>query len=255
MSKFVVKLHNLANSSNAPIGFRHSIPEAKSPTMLLVARLFGAKLSEAKIIADSNANAGLIWDEGLSNKIVGQMVKALRDIPLGVYVRGTGEQKMDELVSLGCDFVVLDISIPASVLQKEDVGKFLMMKPSLDQGLARAINSLAIDGVFISGESEDSIVAVEHLLVCRRFVEILEKPVIMVLPSFITKAELAALRETGVVGLVAGSRQSSETLRELGAMINELPEKPEGRRAKADVKLPQYGGSVSGEEDEEQEEI
>jgi hypothetical protein len=255
MSKFVDKLQNLARSSTTPIGFRHSTSEVKSPAMLLVARLFGTKLGEANIITDTNANAGLIWDEGLSDKIIGQMVRALKDIPLGVFVRDVSEEKIDELVSMGCDFVVFDISIPASILQKEGMGKFLMIEPSFDQGFVRAINNLDIDGVFISRRDEDSFIAVERLLVCRRFVEIIEKPVILDAPASITKAELAALRETGIVGLVASSGQSIETLRELGTMINELPEKTESRRAKADVKLPQYGGSVSGEEDEEQEEI
>jgi len=255
MSKFVDKLQNLAKSSTTPIGFRHSTNEVKSVAMLLVARLSGTKSGEAKIIADANANAGLIWEEGSSNKIIGQMVKSLEDIPLGVFVRDVSEEKIDELVSVGCDFVVFDISTPASVLQKEDVGKFLMIEPSLDQGIVRAINSLDVDGVFINSGGEDSVIAMKHLLVCRRFVEILEKPVIMVLPPLVTKDVLTVLWQAGISGLVASSRQSAKTLRELGAMMNELPEKTRSRRTKADVKLPHYGVSVSGDEDVEQEEI
>jgi hypothetical protein len=109
--------------------------------------------------------------------------------------------------------------------------------------------------VFISSKSDDAFIDVEHLLVCRRFVEIIEKPVIVALPALVTKTELTVLRQTGIVGLVASSKRSAETLRELGKMINELPGKTKSRPAKADVKLPHYGGSVSGEEDEEQEEI
>jgi len=254
MSKFVDKLQSLSKSSTTPIGFRHSVSELKSPAILLVAGLSGTKIDEAKMVADANANAGLIWDEGTSTKIVGQMVKALDDIPLGIFVKGVREEKIDELVSLGCDFVVFDINIPALILQKEKVGKFLMIEPSLDQGFVRAINSLDIDGVFISSGSEDSFVTVEHLLVCRRFVEILEKPVIMTLPSLITKAELTTLWQAGVIGLMTNSRQSVETLGKLERMISELPGKTRSRRAKADVKLPHYSGSVAGEEDEEQEE-
>jgi hypothetical protein len=165
------------------------------------------------------------------------------------------KEKINGLVSLGCDFVVFDIKIPAAVLHKEKVGKFLTIEPSLDQGFVRAINSLEVDGVFISSRGEDSFVAVEHLLVCRRFVELLEKPVIMDLPSLVTKAELTSLWQAGVDGVVAPPMQSVETLAELKKMIGELPRGGRGRRAKADVKLPQYGGVVAGEEDEEQEEI
>jgi len=255
MSKFVGKLQSLSKSSTTPIGFHPSISKLKSPAMLLIAGLSGTQVKEAKIVADVNTDAGLILSEGISAKIVKQMVEAMGDVPLGVFVKGMSEEKINELVSLGCDFVVFDIRIPAAVLHKDKVGKFLMIEPSLDQGFARAINSLKVDGVFISIRDGDSFVAVEHLLVCRRFVELLEKPVIMSLPTLVTKAELTSLWQAGVDGIVAPSTQSVETLTELKKMIGDLPRGGRGRRAKADVKLPHYGGLVAGEEDEEQEEI
>jgi len=255
MSKFVDKLQSLSKSSTTPIGFHPSVSELKSPIMLLIAGMSGTKVNEAKIVADVNADAGLILDEGPSAMVVKQMVAAVGDIPLGVFVKGMSEEKINELASLGCDFVVFDIRIPAAVLHKEEVDKFLMIEPSLDQGFARAINSLEVDGVFISSRGEDSFVAVEHLLVCRRFVELLEKPVIMALPSLVTKAELSSLWQVGVAGVVAPPMQSVEALTELKKMIGDLPGGARDRRAKADVKLPQYSGFVTEEEDEEQEEI
>jgi len=251
----VDKLQSLSKSSTTPIGFHPSTSESKSPAMLLIAGLSGTKVTEAKIMADVNADAGLILGEGPSARIVKQMLEAVGDVPLGVFVKGMGKEKIDELANLGCDFVVFDIRIPAAVLHKEEVGKFLMIEPSLDQGFVRAINSFEVDGVFISSRGEDSFVAVEHLLVCRRFVELLEKPVIMALPSLVTKAELTSLWQAGVDGVVAPPMQSVETLAELKKMIGELPRGARGRRAKAGVILPQYGGVVAGEEDEEQEEI
>jgi hypothetical protein len=145
--------------------------------------------------------------------------------------------------------------IPAAVLHKEGLGKFLMIEPSLDQGLVRAINSLEVDGVLISSRGGDSFVAVEHLLVCRRFVELLEKQVIMALPPLVAKAELTSLWQAGVDGVVAPLTQSVEALAEIKKMISDLPRGARGRRAKAGVVLPHYGGGVAGEEDEEQEEI
>jgi hypothetical protein len=255
MSKFVDKLQSLSKSSTTPIGFHPSASESKSPAMLLIAGLSGAQVKEAKIVADVNADAGLILSEGSSPKIVRQIVEAMGDVPLGVFVKGMSEEKIDEFASLGCDFLVFDIKAAAAVLHKEEIGKFLMIEPSLDQGFVRTINSLEVDGVFISSRGENSFVAVEHLLVCRRFVELLEKPVIIALPSLVAKAELTGLWQAGVDGVVAPPAQSVETLTELKKMIGELPRGARGRRAKADVKLPHYGGLVAGEEDEEQEEI
>jgi len=255
MSKFVDKLQSLSKSLTTPIGFHPSVSELKRPAMLLIAGLSGTQVKEAKIVADVNADAGLILSEGASAKVVKQMVEAVGNVPLGVFVKGVSEEKINELTSVGCDFLVFDIRIPAAVLHKEGVGKFLMIEPSLDQGLVRAINSLEVDGVLISSRGGDSFVAVEHLLVCRRFVDLLEKTVIMVLPSLVTKAELTSLWQAGVDGVVAPSTQSVETLTELKKMISDLPRGARGRRAKAGVILPHYGGEVAGEEDEEQEEI
>jgi hypothetical protein len=254
MSKFVDKLQSLSKSSTTPIGFHPSVSELKSPAMLLIAGLSGTKVKEAKIVADVNADAGLILNEGPSARIVKQMIEAVGDIPLGVFVKGMNEEKINEITSLGCDFLVFDIKTATTVLYKEEIGKILMIEPSLDQGFVRAINSLEVDGVFIS-RGGDSFVAVEHLLVCRRFVELLEKPVIMTLPSSVTKAELTSLWQAGVDGIVAPPTQPVEALAELKKMIGDLPRGARGRRAKADVKLPQHGGLVASEEDEEQEEI
>jgi hypothetical protein len=256
MSKFADKLQRLSKSSTTPIGFHPPVSALKSPAMLLIAELPGTHVSEAKIVTDVNADAGLILSEDPGAKVVKQMVEAAGDIPLGIFVKGVNKEKINELSSLGCDFMVFDIRIPAAILHEEEVGKFLMIEPSLDQGFARAINRLEVDGVFISSRGEDSFVAVEDLLVCRRFVELLEKPVIMTLPTLVTKAELNSLWQVGVDGVVAPSTQSVEALIELKKMIGDLPRGVRGRRAKADVKLPHYGGFVTGEEeDEEQEEI
>jgi len=255
MSKFVDKLQSLSKSSTTPIGFHPSVSALKSPAMLLIAGLSGTQVKEAKIVADVNADAGLILDEGPSPRIVKQMVEAMGNIPLGVFVKGVSEEKINKLMSLGGDFMVFDIKAAAAVLHKEEIGKFLMIEPSLDQGFVRAINSLEVDGVFINGRDGDPFVAVEHLLICQRFVELLEKPVIMALPSLVTKAELTSLWQAGVDGIVAPPAQSVETLAELKKMIGGLPGGARGRRAKADVKLPQYGGVVAEEEEEEQEEI
>jgi hypothetical protein len=253
LSKFVDKLQSLSKSSASPIGF-HPSAEWKGSVLLLVAGLSGEKVEEAKVVADVNADAGLILNESSRVKIVRQMIEAAGDIPLGVFVRDVSHEKIDELVGSGCDFVVFDIKAAAAVLHKEGVGKILMIEPSLDQGFVRAINSLDVDGVLVSDEGEDSFVAVEHLLVYRRFVELLEKPVMITLPSLVTSAELGNLWQAGVDAIVVPPAQSVEALAELKKMIEGLPRGTRGRRGKVGVMLPHYGGGVAMEEDEEQEE-
>jgi hypothetical protein len=83
----------------------------------------------------------------------------------------------------------------------------------------------------------------------------LEKPVMLTLPSSVTMAEVTSLWQAGVDGVVALPTQSVGALTELKTMIGGLPRGARGRRAKAGVMLPHYGGVVATEEDEEEEEI
>jgi hypothetical protein len=221
--------------------------------MLLIVGLARTQVKEARIVAEVNADAGLVLSGDTSGEVVKQMVEAVGSVPLGVFVKSMSEGKMNELESKGCDFVVFDIQIPAAVLQKGRMGKFLMIEPSLEQGLVGAINSLEVDGVFISSKSGDSFVAVEHLLFCRRLVELLEKPVVMALPPSVTKTELTSLWQAGIDGVVISSTQPVATLTELKKMIGDLPRGARGRCARAGVVLPHYGGSLVGEQDEELE--
>jgi hypothetical protein len=252
MSKFAEELRDLSKSSAAPIGFRSSVSETKGPTMLLVLELPGTQPKEGKALAEVKADAGLILGDVPGAKVFKQMVEGAGDIPVGAVIKREGGRGIDDLVSEGCDFVVFDIGMGAAVLDKEAVGKFVMIERSLDQGLVRAINDLEVDGVLVAGR--DSFLAVEHLLVYRRFVELLEKPVIMSLPPTITKAELRALWEIGVDGAVASSTYSAEALVDLKKMISDLPGTKRGRRGKGGVVLPRYSVGVAGEEEGEEEE-
>jgi hypothetical protein len=222
--------------------------------MLLVAGLSGAQAKEMKIAADAKADAGLVLREGLSNKSIKHLIEAAGDVPLGASVKGMSEDETNELVSLGCDFLVFDIKAPSAVVRNEEAGRILMIEPSLDLGLARAINGLGVDGVLLNVGGGSPFVTVEHLLVCRRFVDLLETPVMMALPALVTMAELTGIWQAGVDGVVAPPSPAAEALPELRAMIGDLPKGARGRRARVDVRLPHYGGGGADEEDEEAEE-
>ena len=252
MSKLADRLRSLSESSGAPIGFHPAAYETSSPSMLFIVGLSGTQIKEATIVPDLAADAGLIVSEGTDTRTVKQVVEAADDAPIGVLVQGVREKELDELVSLGCDFVVFDIGEAAVILTKKGIGKFLMIEPSLDQGLVRAINSFEVDGVLIGGW--DSVITVERLLVSRRFVELLEKPVIMKLPSVVTKEELANLWQGGVDAVVSASTQSTEALAELRKMLTGLPKRTRNTRPASGVVLPGYGRDMVGEEDEQEEE-
>ena len=252
MSKLVDKLQRLSKSSIPPLGFRPAAEEAKSSPMLLIARLAGVDAKEAETLAGASVDAGLILNEDVTTENVNQMVKAVGDIPLGVFLKGDS-QGVSELIGAGCDFLVFDAKTAVKVLQGEKTGKFLMIEPSMDQGFVRAIDGLDIEAVFINLSGE-SFITVEHLLICQRFSELLDKPLIVILPSLIEREELSSLRQAGVKGIVIPLGQSPEVLAELRKMMENLPREVKRRRTKPGAVLPHYGGDLAAEEEEEEEE-
>ena len=254
MSKFVERLQSFSKSSGGSIGFQRAALEAKTPTMLLIAALSGEQTGEAETAAGIQADAALIVGQVPASDSLKQMVAAAGDVPLGILLKGANEERASEIAGSGCDFVVFDTKTAAAVLQKQEIGKLLMLEPSLDQGLIRAINNLEIDGVLISAGEGDHPVSVEQLLIARRFVELLEKPVVLMLSSSVTQATLAGLAQAGVEGIVAPPVQSAGALTELKKAVDSLPRPARGRRATAGVRLPHYGGVPATDDDAEEDE-
>ena len=252
MSKFVDKLQHLSNTSISPIGFRSPVSESKTPGMLLLATLSPLDAKEAEIIAKSNIDGGLIMSQELGAEVVKKIVKAVGKVPLGVLIKDANEEKVDELARSGCDFVVFLTRMPAAILHRKEIGKFLMVEPSLDSGLVKTVNSLDIDGVFLNC-GEGSFVTVEHLLLCQRFRELLDKPLIVILPSLVNGDVLRNLWEAEVDGVVIPAEQPEEVFVELRRQINDLPKEAKHGRAKASAILPSYGGGMPVEEEEEEE--
>jgi hypothetical protein len=251
MSKLIDKLQNVSKSS-MPIGFHAAISKSTSPPMLLIAGLSGTDAEEVKIVAASDVDAGLILNQNLRIENVERMVKAMGGIPLGVFIKDINKEEAAELPSLGCDFVVFDVKTSVVALQEKEIGKILLVEPSLDQGLVRAIDSFDVDGMLIN-RGEESFITVEYLLVCRRFSALLDKPLVAALPPSVTGAELGNLWKCGISGIVVPSTQPAKAFAELRKIINNLSGETKRPRSKASVVLPQYG--IAAEREEEEEEI
>jgi len=255
MSKFVDKLNNLSRISVAPIGFHAVKGKQEGSPMLIVADLTGMDIGSIGSIAGGDVDAGLIWEQGLGVGNIKRMIKAMEGIPFGMVIKEENKERISKIAILGCDFIVFDMKVSAEALRGEGVGKFLMVEPSLDLGLVRAINVINIDGVFIN-TTEESFITVEHLLVCQRFSELLNKPLIINLPSLISEAELGNLWKAGVDGVVVPPAQTMEAVAKLRGMIDNLPKGVNRKRGRlVDVALPYYTGDIAvGEEEEEEEE-
>ncbi len=250
MSKFVDKLQRVYHGSASPIGFRKSAADAGSRALLLVANLTGASVKEAKALVAAGIDAGIASSKTADAIAFGRLATAVGDIPLGLSLETANRQEIERFVGSGCDFVVFGLKTPLEVVRKEEIGKILRVEPSLDQGLVRAIDKLPfpVDGVLVAGE--ESSVTVERLLICQRFAELVDRPLLVTLDSSASGGELSSLCEAGVNGLLLPEGFPAEALVELRKTVADLPRVPK-RKAKRAALLPQLGGEPETEVEEE----
>ena len=160
------------------------------------------------------------------------------------------------MVKAGCDFVVFPAAnTPLAILQDDEVGKILQVEVSLSEGLLRAVDELPVDGVLIAGEQEsDYFLTWHHLMIFQRFADLLTKPLLVGVPSYVAATDIQALWEAGVDGVVVEVEvdQPAGRLNELRQVINELTFPPR-KRAKAEALLPYIGGKTGVETEEEEE--
>ena len=250
MSKFADKLQRVYRGSTPSIGFRRSAG-AENPPLLIVAKLSKASVKEAKAMAVADIDAGIISSESVDVESLGKLATAMGDIPLGLFLEGASQEEIAEFADSGCDFVVFGLKTPLKAVKKEGIGKILQIEPSLDYGLARAINELElpVDSVLVTFEEPS--LTIERLLICQRFAELLDKPLLVALGLSVSSGELSSLYEAGVNGLVLPAGLPAGLLAELRKTIDSLPKRVK-RKTKGVAVLPQVAGELETEVEEEE---
>ena len=235
------------------MGFRKPGADADSSALLLVANLARTNLRDAKAMAGAGIDAAIVSTEGIDVAGFGKLASAMGDIPLGLSVESASLDEIDAYVASGCDFVVLGLKTPLEAVRKEGVGRILRIDGSLDQGLVRAINDLplAVDGVLLAGE--ECSVTIERLLICQRFAELVDRPLLVTVDLSAGSGELGSLSEAGVNGLVLPGGVPAKEFAKVKGAIGALP-RVSGRKAKRAALVPRLGGGPEFEMEEEEEE-
>jgi hypothetical protein len=211
----------------------------------------------------AGADAGLLRISKPTSgaKNLQKISQAVSDIPWGGWLTG-GLGEIKQLTRAGCDFVVFPAgSTPLAMLQNDEVGRILEVEASLSEGLLRAVNELPVDAVLIAGEQKEGhTLTWQHLMLFRRFADLLTKPLLVSIPSNVTADELQALWEAGVKGMVIEVTvgQPQDRLKELRQVIDKLTFPSPRKREKTEPLVPRIGmepgGAIAEEEDEEEEE-
>ena len=251
MSKLVDKLLPLSRLS-PQMGFHPGDAGSAPPSMLLIAGLRGRDAAEARALAESNIDAGLILEPAEAAQIK-QIAQAMGSLPLGVFLRGESSPGAAEIADSGGDFIVFDTRMPVKTLEAKGLGKLLAVEPSLESSIIGGISELEVDGVLMV--NKQPVITIEHLLFCRRVIASTAKPLLMAVASPLTKEDINSLWEAGVEGIVTPPGQPPRQLSPLREMIAALPRHRKRRRGEAGVALPHYGVPAEQEEEEEEEEI
>ena len=262
MSKFIDKLTRLSRAEPQPIGFRTKQPTAPSPKIQLLACLAQEDVKDmADYVAGADAVLLCISKPGTGVKSLPKISRAFASIPWGVRLQDSNRKAIEPLLKAGCDFIVFPAaSTPLAVLQNEEVGKILQVPASLNEGLLRAANELPVNAVLISDEEKGpDFLTWQHLMLFKRFANLLSRPALVPVPSNVTTDELKALWEAGVTGVVmeVTAGQSPERFKELRQAIDKLTFPSPHRREKIEPLLPRASREtnvVTTEEDEDEEE-
>ena len=258
MSKFVDRLNRLSRGETQAIGFTARQAASPQPKIQLIARL-AAESAESLTGHIAGADAVLLSISKLATgaETLQKLSQSLPDIILGVWLKGSNNGDMKQLTKSGCDFVVFSAADTPLTTMKNDkeTGKILEVDASTSEGLLRTANELPVDAVIIAGEEKGiQVLTWQHLMLFKRFADLLTKPLMVPVPSQVTAGELEALWEAGVTAVVIEieAKQSENRLVKLRQEIDKI-EFSSRRSKRADALVPrtsQPSGRRAAEEDE-----
>ncbi len=237
------------------MGFRVSRPVEVISPMLIIGRTM-LKTTTTTVKTNSGADAVLVCKDKseLTALSAQKMAKAFGDIPWGVYLEES-DDTASVLGEAGCDFVIFSPTSRITDLPQDDkTGKIVQVDSSMDDGLLRAINDLPADAVLVADALEGTeTLTIHQLMIYQHLANFIVKPLIVPVKADISEAELKALQDAEIDGVMA--ELDGDSLKELRENINKLPARSARKRSKAGVLLPRttLETSIKAPPDEEEE--
>ena len=141
----------------------------------------------------------------------------------GVGPGALSNEDVESLVSAGCDFFVIDPeTAPAAIVSQPDVDTLVTLNEPADRETAAALRGLGVNGSLSRPPADLSEIGYRDLVAIRRMGASVGGATLVECPRNISTADLTALRDAGVDGVVVPLSES-ERVSELAAKIRELP--------------------------------
>ena len=225
MSRLIDMLDRTQSVSEA-IGFGASRRRAASPSIALIGRTTSGELADNPGLAEHAADAALVALDASDAAAVARVGAALKGTLWGARVGSVSAADAKVLRDAGCDFIVFDAEdTEAAVLNDREIGKILAHDPDapdFDEEVVKAIRTLDIDGGLLTPPDGLLPLTVQRLLEIQAARAPVGRRTILTAPSELGAAEIEALRNAGVMGLVASLVQGDD-LRRMRDDIAGLP--------------------------------
>jgi hypothetical protein len=259
MSRLIDKLTRLRQTEPQPMGFMTGRTSSQKLKMQLIAYLTGGTTD--KLSAGLDAADGVIIEVAKSDDLeaLEKVCQAKKEIPGGARLTASNSGTLEKALNAACDFVVFPASIPLNIVQKDKIGRIMELDDSLSEGLLRTANDLPIDAVLISGAEKENNLTFNRLMLFQRFVNMVNKPILVSISDSLSEVDLQAICDTGVSGVVIelAEEKSLDKFAEMRKTIEKLA--PPASRKKERMRpilprlQPEPEKPEEGEEEEEDE--
>lgn len=254
MSRFTDKLREVADGGGQqPLGFARPNRD-RTPNMLAIAALATAKADIVSAAVDAGADILIL--PGQDAKALDSLPDSVKNVPWGVSIESPAEGTIQTLKDKGCDFLVFPLAgTPLSVLRDEDLGKVLIIEPTIEERTARAVRQLPVDAILARVDTEGAL-TLEKLLEFA-FIGALGGDYSLIdLPTAWTAGDLEELRDDGVTGIVVtfSDAKQGDDMRRLKEAIGGLAPRRKRDNSRARVTSLTLPGVDMHDHQEEEEE-
>ena len=247
MSRFIELLEKVGETAPSPLGFAAATGrDDAAPQMALVARVAADDLASDQGLAEADAAALLVETEF---PLPDAAAAALKDRVWGVRLvpspAGYTVEQVEALVEQGCDFVVFEsMDSAAAVLNDEELGRVVVLDADADEETSRAVAGLPFDAVFMGLNATNRPMTLGDLVDIQKVRQRAGQPFLVEAPAGLEPADIEALRNLGVDGLLV-SVPPLERAAETRDAIRSLRKRP-SRRQRSNALVP--GASIEDDD-------
>ncbi len=270
-SRLIERLRDVQRGPVAPIGFA-AVPRTV-PAMALLAQVPQATVDLVAAAGQAGADAvaipaatGAASPEEERDRLIACQ-QATGGVPVGLVYGPAASLTVEDvhwLAGAGFDFLIVGVEqAPAPLVTVEGVGRLIRVEADLAPGLLRALGELEVDAVVLGRARlrEDAVyLSLYDVLGMRQVADLVRQPVVVPTEQNLLPADLQALRQAGVLGLLLTPPLIGETPEAVRASVTRYRQaiaqiRPLRRRPREEaVVLPQVRAPAVEEEEEEEDE-